>query len=329
MLSRLFVIVSALAFLSSTQAASTFVGCVLQATVALTADYATRTASQSACNTRCIGQRAQNPSIQYSYFVAGTLLGNNCYCDSIGSYTAASAYILPSGDTTTDCSALGVGLNLGLLATATDLTTTFEFQGCTNTLTGVVINLAQGTILGGAIVQDPQACFQRCAGNLNAYFIPIVPSITAIAPTYGCVCDPSGPGALGACGLLTFFKYTHSASASQQAQARKRAQKALESERRKSFCPGKMTSCLIPGVEDSWECVDPQSDLESCGGCAHGEYTSDGPSNSTATGLDCTNMPGVLRGGSTCTNGECVAFACKRKWTLLDGKCVRGLSKVM
>ncbi|OCF76561.1 hypothetical protein I204_02258 [Kwoniella mangroviensis CBS 8886] len=331
MSSRLAVIISALALFSTARAAQTFVGCVLQATVALTADYATRTSSQSACNTRCLAQQATNPSIQYSYFVAGTALGNNCYCDATGSYVAASAYVLPSGDTTTDCSALGLGLNLGLLATATDLSTTFAFQGCTNTLTGVVINLAQGTILGGAIVQDPQACFQRCAGNLNAYFIPIVPSVTAIAPTYGCVCDPSGPGALGACGLSTFFKYTHSASASQQAQARKRDQLALNAkahtERRKSFCPGRMTSCLIPGVEDSWECVDPQSDLESCGGCTHGEYTSDGPTNSTATGTDCTNMPGVLMGGSTCTNGQCVAFACKRKWTLQRGKCIRGSSK--
>ncbi|WRT65152.1 uncharacterized protein IL334_002094 [Kwoniella shivajii] len=312
MISKPLFVLTILGLLSSVQAASTFVGCVLSATVALTASNGARVASQAACNTRCLAANQQ-----YSYYTNAVLIGNNCYCDALGSYAAATNYLVGSSANPSSC------LD-AVQATATDLKTTFSFQGCTNTLTGVVIDLTQGTILGGALVQDPQACFERCKSNLQAYFIPIVPSLTAIAPTFGCVCDPSGPGASGVCGIGQFYKYTHSATASQNAQSRKREmQRVAEAERRKSFCPKKMTSCVIPGVEDSWECVDPESDLESCGGCTHGEYTAFGPVNSTSTGLDCTNMPGVLMGGSTCTNGKCVAFACKRKWTLRDGECVR------
>nr|XP_018265868.1 uncharacterized protein I303_02244 [Kwoniella dejecticola CBS 10117]OBR88026.1 hypothetical protein I303_02244 [Kwoniella dejecticola CBS 10117] len=275
MLSRLLLILTTLAVITTAQA-GTFVGCVLSLTVSLTAQNGARVSNQNACNTRCLAAK-----YQYSYYTANTVLGTvNCYCDNVGSYVASSAYLV--GSTANPSSCLDT-----FQATATDLQTTFNFEGCSNTVTGVTINLAQGTILGGAIVQDPHACFQRCAGNGNAYFIPIVPTLTAIAPTYGCVCDPSGAGTAGACGILQFYKYTHSASASQNAQSRKRQLAAMaEKERRKSFCPKKMTSCMIPGVEDSWECIDPQSDLESCGGCTHGEYTAYGPSNSTATGVE-------------------------------------------
>ncbi|WWC67561.1 uncharacterized protein I206_101470 [Kwoniella pini CBS 10737] len=315
MLPRMMFVLTTLTLLSLTQAA-TFVGCVLSLTVSLTAQNGARVSNQNACNTRCIATK-----FQYSYFTANTLLGTiNCYCDNVGTYVASSSYLVGSSSDPSSC------LDTSQ-ATATDLRTTFNFEGCSDTLTGVTIDVAQGTILGGAIVQDPHACFQRCAGNGNAYFIPIAPSITALLPTYGCVCDYSGSGTAGTCGILEFYRYTHSATASQNAQARKREVESLAvKESGKSFCPKQMISCRVPGVEDSWECVDPQADLESCGGCTSGEYKDSGFINFTATGQDCTDMPGVLMGGSTCTNGDCVAFACKRKWTLRDGRCVRGRS---
>ncbi|WWC87276.1 uncharacterized protein L201_002164 [Kwoniella dendrophila CBS 6074] len=326
MFSKPFVIISILSLLSFAQAVGTFVGCVLTATAALTGTSTGRVANQNACNTRCLAN--QQTPFTYSYFannvpppLLGAIGGDNCWCDDQGSYVAASAYLVGSGTTSSSCVD-------AIQATATDLRTTFQFQGCTNTLTGVVFDLVGGSIIGGALVQDPQSCFQRCAGNTNAYFIPLAPLLTAIAPTYGCVCDPSGPGLSNVCGIAQYYKYSHSASASQNAQARKRQLEAKKRQdsKRQSFCPKRMTACTIPGVENSWECIDSSSDLESCGGCTNGEYTSQVSVNATATatGLDCTSMPGVLMGGSTCTNGKCVAFACKKKFKLVNGSCVRG-----
>ncbi|OCF37750.1 hypothetical protein I317_04046 [Kwoniella heveanensis CBS 569] len=309
----LLVLLSALSYVRAA-ASNVFVGCVLATELPLFAVQPQRLLNGGLCNQRCYAN-----GYTYSYFISGLVAGgSNCYCDNEGSYLAASAYVLPAGGV--------LGSDTGCLpilqATATDLRTTFTFSNCVGTLTGVTVNLVDGTILGGALVDSPGACFDRCKGNLAAYFIPIVPSVTSILPSYGCVCDPSGEGSGLLCGVGAFYKYNHDASAS--GQARRRLQEAMnvDTPRRKSFCPGQMEACNVPGVSDAWECVDSTSDLESCGGCTHGDYTEQG-FNSTSTGIDCTAIPGVRLGGSTCTNGRCEIFSCKRKWTLIDGQCVR------
>ncbi|WWC59076.1 uncharacterized protein I303_101623 [Kwoniella dejecticola CBS 10117] len=301
--------------LASVAQAATFVGCVLAAEVALTGTNGGRANNQAACDTRC-----STAGYQYSYFISLALVtSNNCYCDSLGSYVGASSYVV--GSSASAC----VGITGALQASANDLSTTFNFNGCTGTLTGVVVNLVQGTILGGSIVNGPQECFNQCRGNLNAYVIPLVPGATSLLPTYGCVCDPSGPVTTGVCGYGQFYGFSHSASASQNAQSRKRQQLLLKAQDRKgrTYCPNKMKACVIPGSDASWECIDPQTELESCGGCAYGEYTSSGAVNATTTGVDCTRAPGVLLGGSTCTSGRCEIFGCKRQWKLVDGACVK------
>ncbi|WWC87274.1 uncharacterized protein L201_002162 [Kwoniella dendrophila CBS 6074] len=297
------------------QAATTFVGCVLTTEVMITGTNGGYVTSQNACNNRCL-----NGGYQYSYYTGGQVpTVNNCYCDHLNSYVAASAYA--AGSSASACIASG------LQAVATDLSTTFGFNGCVGTIVGVTVNLQQGTILGGYLVSEPQTCFQRCRGNLIAYVIPIVPSVTAIAPSYGCVCDPSGQVTTGLCGVGQFYGFIHSASASAAGQARKRQEKVLKAQderRRKSFCPKNMKACIIPGVDNSWECIDPDSELESCGGCKYGEYTSTGELNRTATGIDCSSHPGAALGGATCINGKCDIQLCKRKWKLMSGGCVRG-----
>ncbi|WVF70186.1 hypothetical protein IAT40_004974 [Kwoniella sp. CBS 6097] len=313
MLSQI-LLLAVLSLFSSVRAQSTtFVGCVLATELPLFASQPQRVATNALCNTRCFANQ-----YTYSYFIAGTLAGSNCYCDNEGSYLAASAYVLPVGGILGSDTACIPALQ----ATATDLRTTFTFQNCVGTLTGVTVNLVTGEILGGALVDSPGACFQRCRNDLNAYVIPIVPSVTSVLPSYGCVCNPSGVGSGILCGVGQFYRFNHAPSAS--GQARRRLQEAMKAEtgRRKSFCPGQMEACNVPGVSDSWECVDSSSDLESCGGCTHGDYTEQG-FNSTSTGVDCTAIPGVRMGGSTCTNGKCEIFSCKRKWTLRDGRCVR------
>lgn len=62
--------------------------------------------------------------------------------------------------------------------------------------------------------------------------------------------------------------------------------------RRDVDCDFPYTKCAIPGLEDSHECVDVQSNIESCGGCVG------------AGGMDCTSINKAL--AADCMLGSCV-----------------------
>ncbi|KAF8881612.1 hypothetical protein BD779DRAFT_1004167 [Infundibulicybe gibba] len=71
-------------------------------------------------------------------------------------------------------------------------------------------------------------------------------------------------------------------------------------------CPRGFTACgvLGRGAKSSWDCIDAQNDLESCGGCTiplHG--SSLGPE-----GVDCTALPGVS--DVSCVRGGCIVHKC-------------------
>lgn len=78
-----------------------------------------------------------------------------------------------------------------------------------------------------------------------------------------------------------------------------------------------LTACSIPRTTE-WECIDPMADIESCGGCAYGNFGGD----TAPMGVDCTALPGVKSTGVTCRVGQCVITACKKGYTLMDGHCV-------
>ncbi|KAG7561961.1 hypothetical protein FFLO_02601 [Filobasidium floriforme] len=80
------------------------------------------------------------------------------------------------------------------------------------------------------------------------------------------------------------------------------------------YCPGRLQACSVNGtasLDHSWsyECIDTQSELESCGGCA-----------STGEGVDCTALPGVR--AVTCNAGQCEAYNCATGFKLVDSVCV-------
>lgn len=70
-------------------------------------------------------------------------------------------------------------------------------------------------------------------------------------------------------------------------------------------CPVGQTACGIIGrATGSWECIDTQRDLESCGGCllsVKSEYNQNG-------GQDCTAIEGVA--DVSCDQGSCVVQKC-------------------
>ncbi|WVF67022.1 hypothetical protein IAT40_001765 [Kwoniella sp. CBS 6097] len=106
----------------------------------------------------------------------------------------------------------------------------------------------------------------------------------------------------------------------QQRQRSRREQYRLLNE----LCPSGLTACMIGGDDRlAFECIDTDSELESCGGCVNGAYVM-GPTNATSSvGTDCTSIQGILIGGVTCLRGRCLAFACAAEdgYELVNSEC--------
>ncbi|WVQ85988.1 hypothetical protein IAT38_008156 [Cryptococcus sp. DSM 104549] len=80
----------------------------------------------------------------------------------------------------------------------------------------------------------------------------------------------------------------------------------------KMYCPGSLHACTVPstlGGEWSYECVDPATELESCGGCA-----------STGEGKDCTQIANAMSVG--CEAGVCAVYSCKSGFAANGTECV-------
>ncbi|CAK9786598.1 hypothetical protein CC85DRAFT_310932 [Cutaneotrichosporon oleaginosum] len=76
-----------------------------------------------------------------------------------------------------------------------------------------------------------------------------------------------------------------------------------------TYCPAPgQLACYTTAARTGYECIDPQTELESCGGCAVG-----------GTGVDCTSLPGAKAVG--CEAGECKIYSCASGHALVDGKC--------
>ncbi|RSH79823.1 uncharacterized protein EHS24_009483 [Apiotrichum porosum] len=67
----------------------------------------------------------------------------------------------------------------------------------------------------------------------------------------------------------------------------------------------------------AYERAHPES-AESCGGCRHGSMGN----SSVATGIDCTQLPGVRFNGVTCHDGRCIVSNCQRRFKLVGNSCV-------
>ncbi|KAL7410788.1 hypothetical protein BDY24DRAFT_417642 [Mrakia frigida] len=82
--------------------------------------------------------------------------------------------------------------------------------------------------------------------------------------------------------------------------------------REHALCPAGLTPCSVGfGRDGAYECLDTQSELESCGGC-----------RSTGLGTDCSALTGVRMGAATCDRGRCVVSACRAGFKLKDGRCL-------
>ncbi|WVF72440.1 hypothetical protein IAT40_007255 [Kwoniella sp. CBS 6097] len=89
------------------------------------------------------------------------------------------------------------------------------------------------------------------------------------------------------------------------------------------LCPADLTACKVLGGDDlSFECIDVTSELESCGGCLHGDFGADAVQSPRQEGLDCLALPGVASASGTCDGGKCKVFACDEGYKLTDHRCI-------
>jgi len=80
-------------------------------------------------------------------------------------------------------------------------------------------------------------------------------------------------------------------------------------------CSSGMEACPIIGrSSQSWECVDTQYDLESCGGCIVASH----PAYNKKEGIDCTAIHGVS--DVSCVSGKCLVERCMPGYSIgIDG----------
>ncbi|KAJ9094229.1 hypothetical protein QFC21_006055 [Naganishia friedmannii] len=90
-----------------------------------------------------------------------------------------------------------------------------------------------------------------------------------------------------------------------------------------ALCPTGLSACyladfasLSKGSPVSWECVNPATNIESCGGC----LLPVAGLGQTVQGQDCTAIEGV--DGVSCVQGACEASSCMRGYKLNGTECV-------
>ncbi|KZO90787.1 hypothetical protein CALVIDRAFT_602680 [Calocera viscosa TUFC12733] len=91
--------------------------------------------------------------------------------------------------------------------------------------------------------------------------------------------------------------------------------RAMKTKRGGAECKLGFMSCPILSGRGGVECVNIDSDLESCGGCVG--YGGEG------TGVDCTSLPGVS--SVQCVGGQCIVDSCGHGYTIgeMGTSCVR------
>ena len=158
-------------------------------------------------------------------------------------------------------------------------------------------------------VNSPGECFEQCKNYNYAIVRPIA---KFLSKNWGCACgnSPAGGGQALLCGSLSDYVYWQPNAGPVPSGLRKRDAFRAEIAEKRGLCPGGQTACRVASGE-GYECVDTSSELESCGGCVHGEWESKNSKASQAYGVDCTSLPAVLPGSVTCNAGRCQVSACE------------------
>ncbi|ORY30173.1 hypothetical protein BCR39DRAFT_587965 [Naematelia encephala] len=281
-------LLSLLVVVSSVQA-STFVACV-SPTSASTRTVQTSVDSEASCEAEC------NGIFSYSFYVTST---DACYCSNTGP-TAAEYVSAPDGSgdcVTTD-------------ATVKSLITTFAFQTCTAGPSSTSSPTDSET------VTTLDQCFTFCENSRALIFTP-----STGENNFACSCgtaDYTNSNDL-TCTAGTAYFYTHPEAASASGLSRRRLRLALGKQMSDRSCPAGLTACLLAQKAAGFECVDISNEVESCGGCLHGNY--DKQTLTDHIGVNCMRYEGVSSNAISCMQGRCEAHLCKKGYTLRNGTC--------
>ncbi|KAG7529675.1 hypothetical protein FFLO_05481 [Filobasidium floriforme] len=154
-----------------------------------------------------------------------------------------------------------------------------------NTVTGLLQNTV--ATLTGQVAATPATC------SYPANSFPLCTGTSPAGCNFGC--DSGFTRCNGACIPSTQVCPTN--------QARKRDQTSAR------ICPQDWLACPVnSGRKTAWECVQVQTDLESCGGCA-----------ALGQGTDCTALQGV--DDVSCIAGKCQANSCLRGFAINGSEC--------
>ncbi|WWC71748.1 uncharacterized protein I206_105707 [Kwoniella pini CBS 10737] len=196
--------------------------------------------------------------------------------------------------------------------------TTWDFELCTNNYQFTTANIQSHT-------SDYYSIFSICA----PYAGMAIWSTTNDQFYYACGSGYESTGATSTCDYGVNRIYSHPADATVSQLAKRslaERRRIAEREKRENYwCHKGLTACQLEEDSNSFECVDTQNDLESCGGCLHGAYNPAGNNITVPIGIDCSSIPGVSLGHSTCSSGKC-DFDCKKGWEVRGDKCVKAES---
>ncbi|WVQ98157.1 hypothetical protein IAU59_005279 [Kwoniella sp. CBS 9459] len=180
----------------------------------------------------------------------------------------------------------------------------------------------EGSALEMGAIDGVEDCLVLCKSMGYAIVEPLSAELTCYCG-YDYGDDPTLFNTPGTCGQNHFFVYQHeagSAVGSGFVKRQLRERLRMSAKKRYATCPQPLTACNVAGVRNSFECINTDEELESCGGCVTGDFND---AYAPAAGVDCTALPGIPRGAVTCTAGRCEAFACKSGYQLAsNGTCI-------
>jgi hypothetical protein len=158
-----------------------------------------------------------------------------------------------------------------------------------------------GLVCGGSI------CSLAGAQQINPNYVVYCDSISdqcGICASEGSLSDDENTG--GCSQPISAFPPSPTYAMRRRAEI---AQKKLEiwQDKEDLGCPVGTRKC---GSGDHIECVDTDSDIDSCGGCP-GEG-----------GIACYDLPGTVMGDATCAGGMCVSTRCEDGYALWQNSCV-------
>ncbi|OCF34127.1 hypothetical protein I317_01728 [Kwoniella heveanensis CBS 569] len=272
------------------------------------------TMSPTSCATACYENL--NGPFTYSYFLADLTRKRAAYGYCVCTNDApAAGTVAVSPDNTGGAVCSG-----SQFATYTSAST-YSFEGCYASIDATDLS----KVAVNEDVASPQECLAFCKPYDTAVLV-----YNEDSTELGCACGSDGSIVFtepAACGPQNYLRVAHQANTVISSQfARRQLKERLEraeNERRAAVCPRPSTACKISsGFISSFECINTADELESCGGCVNGYYNAK-DAEKGATGVDCTSLPGVAKGGVTCNAGSCQVFACQRGFILENNACVQ------